>query len=78
MNTLQIQQYENEIAVLVGKVRRLEALDHAQPAPSFYICTRCGLLYQSPWGCGCVVASSQRGPHERKTSDASCANRHDG
>lgn len=52
-NTLAIQQYDEQIAALQAKVRRLEDEDHAQSSPSFYICTRCGLLYQSLWGCGC-------------------------
>lgn len=52
-NTLEIQKYEQRIDMLEAKIRRLEALDRASSQPSLYICTRCGLLYQSPWGCGC-------------------------
>ena len=59
-NTLEIQQYEEQIAVLEAKVRRLEVADRASAAPSLYICTRCGLLYQSPWGCGCPATSPAR------------------
>lgn len=53
-NTLAIQGYEEQIAVLAAKVERLEAEDRKAPDPSFYVCTRCGLLYQSLWGCGCA------------------------
>jgi hypothetical protein len=53
-NTLEIQKYEEQIAALQVKVARLERQDVAAPQPSFYICTRCGLLYQSVYGCGCV------------------------
>lgn len=55
-NTLAIQQYEEQIAVLSAKVRHLEDVDRASASPSLYTCTRCGLLYQSPWGCGCAAA----------------------
>ncbi len=57
-NTLEIQKYEEQIAVLSAKVQHLERLDRASGAPSLYVCTRCGLLYQSPWGCGCPVSKS--------------------
>lgn len=60
-NTLEIQRYEEQISVLVAKVQRLEAADRATLAPSFYVCTRCGLLYQSPWGCGCPRQEAE--PH---------------
>ena len=63
MNTIAIQKYEEQIAALSAKVRRLEEADRASAAPSFYTCTRCGLLYQSPYGCGCLQAI---GGDERK------------
>jgi hypothetical protein len=52
-NTLEIQRYEEEIAILSAKIQRLEDMDQKTPHPSLYICARCGLLYQSVWGCGC-------------------------
>lgn len=55
MNRLEIQKYEEQIAVLSAKIDRLVAADRAKFTPSLYTCTRCGLLYQSPWGCGCPV-----------------------
>lgn len=61
-NTLAIQQYDEQIAVLTAKVRHLEELDRASAHPSLYVCTRCGMLYQSPWGCGCPAAASGLSP----------------
>lgn len=55
-NTLQIQRYEEQIAVLTAKVNHLTQLDRAHGEPVFYVCTRCGLLYQSPYGCGCPIS----------------------
>lgn len=57
-NTLEIQKYEDQIAVLTAKIRRLDDMNRAKPAAAFYICARCGLLYQSWWGCGCPRAYS--------------------
>ena len=53
MNTLEIQKYQEQIAALSLKIRRLEEMDRASGLPSLYTCSRCGLLYQSVWGCGC-------------------------
>jgi hypothetical protein len=62
-NTLRIQKYEEEIAVLHAKISRL----YPSQASAFYVCSRCGLLYQSVWGCGCIAASRPKEPTvERK------------
>lgn len=62
MNTLTIQKYEEQIAVLTTKVQRLMDADRASASPGLYTCTRCGLLYQSLWGCGCPIVPSEPSP----------------
>lgn len=61
MNTLEIQKYEEQIAVLTTKIRRLDDMDCAKSAAAWYVCARCGLLYQSQWGCGCP---QEQAPHD--------------
>lgn len=61
-NTLEIQKYEEQIAALSLKVRRLVDIDRAFAAPGFYSCTRCGLFYQSQWGCGCPASAPKGKP----------------
>lgn len=59
MNTLEIQRYEEQIAVLSVKVQRLIDADNAAAHPPLYVCSRCGLLYQSVWGCGCLAVTDK-------------------
>jgi|GEM_PF-4367427 hypothetical protein len=61
MNTLKIQEIDDQIAKLTQQVEALIREDKAKPL-TMYVCTRCSCLYQSIWGCGCIQAT--RGPEE--------------
>jgi hypothetical protein len=61
----------------LAKVRRLQADVEALKQrlqntlafqSTFYICTRCGLLYQSIYGCGCANALLARAPGSGRTT----------
>lgn len=53
-DVLTIPHLEAQIAGLQAQLDRLHE-ERRQRHPSFYICTRCGALYQSMWGCGCAI-----------------------
>lgn len=53
-NRLMIAELEAKIDAMERQIRRLQDDDSRHPAP-FYMCTRCGGLYQSMYGCSCPV-----------------------
>lgn len=53
-NRLMISELEAKMAAMARQIRRLQDEEDRHPAP-FYMCTRCGGLYQSMYGCSCPV-----------------------
>lgn len=64
---IKIQQLEQEITNLSSEIKRLSCIDLQTVPPSFYICTRCGLLYQSIYGCGCPRKNTDENTKTTKT-----------
>jgi len=54
LNRLSIPELEARIDALESQLRRKRA-DQRQVAAGWYICTRCGSLYQHFGGCGCAI-----------------------
>jgi len=56
LNRLSIPELEARIDALESQLR-CKCAEQRQVAAGWYICTRCGSLYQHFGGCGCAILS---------------------
>lgn len=62
---------QNAVLILEKPQRVSGAIWPRSPHQRWYVCNRCGSIYQSMWGCGCAIQYLLEKESHRSSGDGS-------